>query len=239
MGVAVSYTVASNGVVSLDGRALVLPAASAKTFLAIVDALRPIVDANSARTGVPASWIYGIIWTETGFLGPKGGERAISPPDKDGTSAYGRMQLKPFWFSKAGTGIGDGVAHSNEEMLHDALNIRFGSDLLALIYKDGNDFVQASSIYNCGSESSKHPWRPHSAPPHEGRAAWGVCGNVAGDGLSYQDHAVAASNTFLLGGKAPSVGQTVSPPQWSFLSAAGASVATYFVVSYALKGLRS
>lgn len=190
------YTISPSGIISLQGRVLTLPDISTKKFFAVVEVVRPYAEAEAKRTGVPVQWIYSIIWTETGFLGPVNGEKAISPPDKDGTSAYGRMQIKPFLFDKP-TAIGDGRAHSSAEMQHDALNIRYGTDLLSIIRNDGNDLVEASSIYNCGSATVKHPWRPHPAPPYEGRAVWGVCGNVASDGLSYQDHMAAANNTYL------------------------------------------
>ena len=183
-----AYAVHADGTIVVDGAVPLLdPVTERPKFLAIVDRLRSIVAANAARTGVPAAHLFGTVWAETGFLGAIGGEAAVSPPDKDGTSAYGRMQLKPFWFATK-TQIGDGVPHTPGDMLHDALNIRFGSDLLALIRRHGNDLVQASSVYNCGG-SAADPWRPKpwpSTPP------FFLCATK-----DYLSKVVAANNTYL------------------------------------------
>lgn len=182
-----SYTVQPDSSVRLNGVLLVLDKASNTRFQAIVTKLWPIIDANSRRTGVPAATIAAIIWSETGFLGPTNGATAVSP-----AGAIGRMQLMPFWFDKP-TQIGDGKAHTREEMFNDALNIRFGTDLLKIIQSDGNDLPQIASIYNCGSSSPKHPWRPHPSPPYKGQADWGYCGEG-----TYVSNVVAASNSFRL-----------------------------------------
>jgi len=186
-----SYTVDGSGIVRLDGKIIVLPASSLPKFAAVMNALLPLINSNARRVGVLASTIAGIIWAETGFLGPVNGAKAVSA-----SGAIGRMQLMPFWFNKPNV-IGDGKAHNSEEMMNDALNLQFGSDLIALIAKDGNDLPKIASIYNCGSSTGKHPWTPHPSPPYVGRAVWGFCAQLADDGLSYIDHVVAASNSFL------------------------------------------
>ena len=210
-----SYSIDSSGVIYLDGAMPTLPASQRDRLLAIYDRIKSYVQSNSARTGITENWIMGIVWAETGFLGPVGGESAVSP-----AGAIGRMQLMPFWFSSP-TAIGDGKAHSIDEMKNDALNIRFGTDLLKLIRDDGNDLIQTSSIYNCGSTTAKHPWHPNPSPPYVGRAAWGVCGEVASGGLSYQDAVAQASNSFL---QARGTNVRQKPNFW-FPAMAAASVA--------------
>ncbi len=179
-----------NGTIALsDGRVPVLDPSVQPKFSAIVAKLAPLIVANAARTGLPPAWIAGIVWAETGFLGPVGGESAVSP-----AGAIGRMQLMPFWFTVP-TAIGDGVAHSIDEMKHDPLNMRFGSDLLALIAKDGNDLPATASIYNCGSTAAAHPWHPRTMSTD---ARWGYCSEHSSDGTSYIDQVVAAANTYAL-----------------------------------------
>ena len=183
--------VVNQGRITVDGITPTLSLGTRTKFLSIVEKLRPIVRSHAARTGIPESWIFGIIWAETGFLGAEGGATAVSP-----AGAIGRMQLMPFWFSGP-TAIGDGRGHTTAEMFDDDLNIRFGSDLLKLIQQDGNDLIRTSSIYNCGSEKTSHPWTPHPSPPWVGKASWGVCGEKASSGDVYQDGVSAANNTFL------------------------------------------
>src|SRR5579872_6337820 len=115
-------TTRPDGVVLLDGKEPLLDASLLDRFIAVVDRVKPAVvkarehlsHVKNGRPTVPESWIYGIIWAETGFLGPDGGETAVSP-----AGAIGRMQLMPFWFTVP-TAIGDGQPHTTDEMMHDA-----------------------------------------------------------------------------------------------------------------------
>lgn len=215
-----SYSIASNGLVLVDGKINQLDTTSNKKFQEIVAKLWPIIKANSNRAGVSSATIAGIIWAETGFLGPVNGATAISP-----SGAIGRMQLMPFWFNKP-TAIGDGKAHTQEEMFQDGLNVRFGTDLLKLIQQDGNDLPSIASIYNCGSATSSHPWRPHPSPPYKGQVQWGYCAEGA-----YIDNVTRASNSFLLTTPAPA--PSASPR--SSLLVLGATVTTFVALRRLLR----
>ena len=200
-----AWTVQPGGFVAdRDGVRLVLPASALPKFRSIVSYLQTLIDDNARRTGVPAAWIAGIVWAETGFLGAAGGhsDAAVSP-----AGAVGRMQLMPFWFLSP-TAIGDGKPHTRDEMTHnDALNMRFGTDLLNLIRKDGNELPAAASIYNCGSTTNGHPWRPKPmASNHFQLCAEG----------NYIETVVAAHNSYLLdhrttaNGSGPTLGGVVA-----------------------------
>ncbi len=180
-----TFSVDARGLVELNGKVLLLPTTVIPKFKAIVEYLAPLIDLHSRRSGVPRSWIAGIIWAETGFLGPKGGARGLSH-----VGATGRMQLMPFWYTKPSI-IGDGKAHTQEEMFDDRLNMHFGTDLLARIRNEGNNLPQTASIYNCGQQPGSKPMRPKPAPTQNPR--WGIC--AASD---YIDNVSAANNVYIL-----------------------------------------
>lgn len=138
---------------------------------------------NSARTGVPASWILAFIDSESW------GDPTVESP----VGAVGLMQLMPSWWR----------GHTKEEMKVAATNAAIGTDLLRQISTSSGvagELPKAASVYNCGSNDATNT--PRLRPG----TRWGMCA----EGW-YLDDVVRASNWIVRAGETPAASTSSGP----------------------------
>ncbi len=163
-----------NGQIEIQGIGIeTISGAYLDRFLRNVQKWGALIDAQSARTGVPRAWIAAFIDQES----------AGNPTAESPAGAYGLMQIMPMWWR----------GHTKEQMSDPNTNATIGCDLLAAVRKsqkpgpDGMpDLVKVASAYNCGSDSASN--EPRVRPG----TTWGYC-----EDKGYIDAVIARSNTYI------------------------------------------
>lgn len=97
-----------------------------------------LVSASSAEFGVPRSVIFAVIWTESSFRAD-----AFSS-----AGAIGLMQIMPETFDWLL--LKSGEEYENGALYEPAVNIRYGTMLLAMLYGEFGRWDTAYAAYNAG-----------------------------------------------------------------------------------------
>lgn len=146
MGTARTFRTLADGRVEVDGGLPGVAAGELAVFRSrMLGTHRARIDANAARTGLPAAWIAGHIWQESR------GEPGIIAPD----GGVGLMML---------THSGIKAGHSDQELTDPDLNVRIGSDVLAQIRKSNPELPAVASCYNAGAGAGGKP-HPSTVSP--------------------------------------------------------------------------
>lgn len=150
----VAWRTLPDGRIEVDGEGIVLPrsAAHEQRIQRVAAKWADLAREQSARTGVPASWILAIVDAES-----SGDPSVVSP-----VGAVGLMQIMPSWWR----------GNTAEQMKDARTNATIGTDLLADIARRPGvawELPKAASVYNCGSD--KASGEPRSRPD----TRWGMC----------------------------------------------------------------
>jgi soluble lytic murein transglycosylase-like protein len=149
----------ATGAVEVDGKLPELDPASLAVLRARVMRWRTLAEKYSARSGVPAHWILGVIFAETG------GVPTLTSP----VGAFGLMQVMPFnWGGR-----------SKEQMADPETNIAVGSSILAAhMRRMGRDLPKVASGYSAGAQAKTGAPHPSAASPWGMRENKGYISNV-------------------------------------------------------------
>lgn len=136
----------------------------------VLDRWGEMLEHNARSSGVPASWLAGVVWVES-----RGEPGATSP-----VGAVGLMQLyDPGLRAQAGPDPYD-----------PASNVRVGAQFVARLRKRLGDLPRIASVYNCGGEADGTPHKGGTWVGAQGPGIWGYCNQ--GD---YITEVVSAANT--------------------------------------------